>query len=301
MGLFHPRNALYLSVLAGISTIAIKTGAFLISGSVGLLSDAAESVINLVAATLAICAMRFSEKPADKSHTYGHDKIAYFSSGFEGALILIASLGIACLAFHRFIFPKPIETLNLAMALSLAGALINGAVGFVLLRLGRKTKSIVLEADGKHLVTDVITTAGVLAGLTLQQWTGQAWLDPAIALLVAVNILYLGLELIWKSFKGLMDHALPEKEVGEIRDTIARLIGPDMAFHALRSRHSGAKKFVDFHLLIPGSWLVLEAHSLMEKLEGSIRELDSDIEVQIHAEPIEDPKSWQDQALLKIE
>jgi len=232
MSLFTPRNVLYLSIFAGISTLLLKTYAFWITSSVSLLSDAAESVINLIAATTAFIAIRLSERPADETHTYGHEKIEYFSSGFEGALILFASLSIGVMGIHRLIFPQPLQTIETGILISFVASIINAAVGMILLLVGKKHQSIVLEADGKHLMTDVFTTAGVLIGLILAKVSGLDWLDPVLAIGVAMLLLYTSLELVWKSFKGLMDHALPEKELIIIRAIISLHLDSGMTFHA---------------------------------------------------------------------
>jgi len=301
MSLFTPRNVLYLSILAGLSTLVLKSYAYWITDSVSLLSDAAESVINLIAAIIAFIAIRLSERPADDTHTYGHEKIEYFSSGFEGALILFASLSIGGMGIHRLIFPQPLQTIETGILISFVASMINAAVGITLLIVGKKHQSIVLEADGKHLMTDVLTTAGVLVGLILAKVSGLDWLDPVLAIGVAIILLYTSLELVWKSFKGLMDHALPEKELAVIREIITLNLEPEMTFHALRSRQAGAKKFVDFHLLLPGIINIKDAHQRMEKIEHGIKCQIKDCEVQIHAEPIEDPTSWEDNALIRFE
>lgn len=298
MSLFLPRNVLYLSILAGISTIALKTSAYFFTGSVSLLSDAAESIINLIAASIAFVAVRLSAKPADETHAYGHEKIEFFSSGFEGALILSASFTIAGIGFERLIYPHEPHSLDIGMVLSLAGALVNGIVALILLKVGKDHNSIVLEADGKHLLTDVWTTVGVLFGLMLARLTGFYWLDPVLAILVAILILYTGSKLIWKSFKGLMDHALPPEDLFHIRNIIQENLSTEMKYHALRSRQAGGKKFIDFHLLLPGNMSISEAHTIMEKLEDSIKSKIKDIQIQIHAEPIDDPRSYGDHPLV---
>lgn len=294
MNLFNPRNVLYLSIIAGLSTLALKSAAYWITDSVSLLSDAAESVINLIAAIIAFMAVRLSERPADDTHTYGHEKIEYFSSGFEGALILFASISIGSMGIHRLIYPQPLQTLETGILISLGASIINAAVAIILLIVGKKHQSIVLEADGQHLLTDVYTTCGVLIGLLLAKASGLEWIDPILAMGVSLIILNTSLQLIWRSFKGLMDHSLPEKELSIIREIILRNLGPEMTFHALRSRQAGSKKFVDFHLLLPGILSIKVGHQLMEKIEHAIKIEIKDCQVQIHAEPIEDPVSWED-------
>ncbi|NBR06083.1 MAG: cation transporter [Planctomycetes bacterium] len=301
MSLFTPRNVLYLSILAGLSTLVLKTYAYWITDSISLLSDAAESIINLIAAIIAFIAIRLSERPADDTHTYGHEKIEYFSSGFEGALILFAALSIGLLGVHRLISPQPLQTIEIGMVISFVASMINAAVAVILLIVGKKYQSIVLEADGQHLLTDVYTTCGVLIGLFFAKVGGVEWVDPILAIGVSLIILNTSLQLIWKSFKGLMDHALPEKELALIREIIALNLEPEMTFHALRSRQAGSKKFVDFHLLLPGILSIKVGHQLMEKIEHAIKLQVKDCQVQIHAEPIEDPTSWEDNALTHFE
>jgi cation diffusion facilitator family transporter len=290
-----------LSVLAGVLTLGLKATAYGLTGSVGLLSDAAESVVNLVAALAALAALAYAARPVDRDHTYGHQKIEFFSSGLEGGLILVAAVGIGWTAIARLLDPRPLETLGLGLAISTLAALINGGTALVLLRAGRKHRSIVLEADGKHLLTDVWTSAGVLAGLLLVWLTGWNWLDPVLALLVALNILWTAWGLVKRSFDGLMDHALPEQEMAALRGAIEARLGPDMAFHALRTRQAGARRFIDFHLLVPGDQTVRRAHAVGEEVEAAVRALFDGAEVTIHIEPIEEKGSWEDSALLSLE
>lgn len=297
MSLLSPGNVLYLSILAGVFTIVLKTTAFWLTDSVSLLSDAAESVVNLTAAIIAFIAIRLSARPADQSHTYGHEKIEFFSSGFEGALILIAAISMGAIGIQRLFIPHELHTLDKGMLLSLAGTLINGVVAVILLQTGKKHNSIILEADGKHLLTDVWTTMGVLFGLFLVKVTGFYMLDALLAIAVALLILNTGAGLVWRSFKGLMDHALPEQELESIRAIIRANIQEKTQFHALRSRQAGGRKFIDFHLLLPGSMSLKEAHTIMEKIEEDLRVNIRDIEVQIHAEPLEDPRSYTDYSL----
>src|SRR6516162_5600362 len=228
-----PRYPLVLSIVAAVLTVGLKSAAYWLTGSVGLLSDALESVVNLMAAVTAYLSLRYAAKPVDASHTYGHEKIEFFSSGLEGVLILVAALAIAWYAARRLLWPEPLEPLGAGLAISLLASLINGAVAWVLLRAGRRHGSIVLEADGRHLLTDVWTSAGVLAGLGLVWATGVQWLDPVIALAVAANILWTGVDLVRRSFNGLMDHALPAAEQARARAAIEAHLGPHMAYHAL--------------------------------------------------------------------
>jgi cation diffusion facilitator family transporter len=296
-----PRYPLVLSIVAAVLTVALKSVAYLLTGSVGLLSDALESVVNLMAATTAYFSLRYAARPVDSSHTYGHEKIEYFSSGLEGALIFVAAIGIGWYAVDRLLHPQPLQPLGMGLAISTLAALINGAVALVLLRTGKKYGSILLEADGKHLLTDVWTSAGVLAGLGLVVWTGHEILDPIIALLVSANILWTAIDLMRRSFDGLMDHALPDEEQEQVRSAIRRHLGPDMDYHAMRTRQAGTRRFTDFHLLVPGDFSVKQAHALAERIEADIIAALPGIEVAIHIEPIEERQAWEDSALLALE
>lgn len=295
------RIPLLLSIAAAVATVGLKSAAYWVTGSVGLLSDALESLINLAAALMAYLSLRYAAKPVDASHTYGHEKIEYFSSGLEGGLILMAAGGIAWAAIQRLLHPQPPVELGLGLAISCVAAAINGAVAFVLLRAGKKYGSIVLEADGKHLLTDVWTSVAVLAGLSVVAVTDYQVLDPIIALLVAVNILWTAFDLMRRSFNGLMDHSLPVEEQTVLRETIRRQLGENMDFHALRTRQAGTRRFVDFHLLVPGRFSVREAHVLTGRIEDALRAAVPGLEVTVHVEPIEDRKSWEDSDLLSVE
>jgi cation diffusion facilitator family transporter len=295
------RKLALLSVLAAVLTIGLKTTAWLLTGSVGLLSDALESGINLLAAVTAYLSLHYSSRPADATHTYGHEKIEFFSSGLEGLLIVLAGGVIAWVAIERLISPAPLTDLGLGTAIALAASVINLAVGVTLVRVGRRHESIVLEADGKHLLTDVWTSVAVVVGLVVVWTTGVLTLDPIIALLVSANIMFTGLRLIRRSIDGLMDHALPAAEMDQLREVIRRHTPPGTAFHALRTRRAGARKFADFHLLVPGAMSVRQAHDLALKIEEALYAALPRIEVTIHIEPIEDRASWEDHALRGIE
>jgi cation diffusion facilitator family transporter len=290
-----------LSVAAAVLTLFLKTAAYLLTGSVGLLSDAAESVVNLVAALIAFVSLRYAARPPDRHHTYGHEKIEFFSSGVEGGLIVMAAVAIAWTAVDRLRHPQPPEALDLGLLLSFLAALINGGVALVLLRAAIAHRSIVLEADARHLLTDVWTSAGVLAALGLVWLTGWNVLDPIVALLVAVNILWTAWGLLRRSFNGLMDHALPEEEQHAVRSAIQGRLGSEMTFHALRTRQAGTRRFVEFHLLVPGEFSVRKAHDLTEEVEQAVRAVLPGVEVTVHIEPIEAAASWSDSELLKIE
>lgn len=290
-----------LSILAAVLTLALKSAAYLLTSSVGLLSDAVESLVNVAASVTAYLSLHYAARPVDESHTYGHEKIEFFSSGLEGVLIVVAAIATAWYAVQRLFAPQPLQPLGPGLAISLLASVLNGLVAVVLLRAGRRYGSIVLEADGRHLLTDVWTSVAVLVGLSLVWLTGKHMLDPLIALIVAVNILWTGFNLIRRSFDGLMDHALPAEEQDAVRAAIERQLGPNMDYHALRTRQAGRRRFVDFHLLVPGQLTVQEAHTLTAAVEDSVRGVLPEMEVSVHIEPIEDMSAWQDSALVRLE
>jgi cation diffusion facilitator family transporter len=290
-----------LSILAALSTLGLKYAAYRLTGSVGLLSDAAESIVNLLAAVAAYFSYWYAAQPVDKTHTYGHEKIEFFSSGLEGVLILVAAAAIAVSAAERLLAPQPLASLDVGMTLSGLASLINLGVAQWLLRRGRATRSIVMEADGHHLMTDVWTSVAVLIGVGIVWLTDLPILDPLIALVVSAYIVRTGWGLVRRSFDGLMDHALPAAEQDAVRAAIAANIEPGMDFHALRTRQAGARRFTDFHLLVPGRWSVSRSHQLAERVEGAIKAAIPGIEVTIHVEPIEDRTAWEDSDLLSVE
>lgn len=297
----HPRYPVVLSITAALLTLGMKSLAYWLTGSVGLLSDAVESLVNLVAAVTALFCLWFASRPVDPSHTYGHEKIEYFSSGLEGMLIFVAAASIAWYSIIRLIEPQPLEELGPGLAVSVLASLVNFGVARLLLSVGRRVNSIVLEADGQHLMTDVWTSIGVVVGLTLVALTDWYVLDPIIALAVAANILWTAYDLIRRSFDGLMDHSLPQTEQNLVRASIERVLEPGVTFHALRTRQAGARRFVDFHLLVPGAWSVQRAHDLTGKVEQAVCEALPGIEITVHIEPIEERASWEDSALLPLE
>lgn len=288
----------WLSIAAALATIALKTGAWWVTGSVGLLSDAAESVVNLIAAVVALYVLRLAARPADKNHHYGHTKAEYFSSGVEGIMIFIAAAAILVFGVRRLMDPQPIEQVGLGLAISVVAALINGAVAFVLMRAGHKYKSITLRADAKHLYTDLITTAGVLVGVLLVGLTGWLWLDPVIAILVGLNILWTGWRLVMESSSGLMDESLPKETNRRLKKILADHTSDQIAFHAFRTRVSGARGFMEFHMLVPGWWTVQQGHDEMENLIDLIKVECPELVVLGHLEPIEDPRSYEDEYLI---
>ena len=290
----------WLSITAAVLTISLKGAAYFYTGSVGLLSDALESLINLVAAIVALLMIRIAAAPPDEEHSFGHDKAEYFASGIEGALIFIAALSIAYAASSRLLSPQPLERLGFGLIISGVATVINLIVGIILIRVGRRHHSIVLEADGRHLMTDVWTSVGVLVGVLAVDFTGWLTLDPLIALVVAANITWTGFSLVRRSALGLMDSAVePEiqQKVVEILDRYVAESGID--YHALRTRQAGARKFVYVHILVPDEWTVQRGHALCEEIEDEILKTVPHSAVFTHLEPLEDPSSWDDVELFR--
>jgi cation diffusion facilitator family transporter len=293
----HLTRYAWLSIAAAIATIGLKGAAYAFTGSVGLLSDALESVVNLAGAVLALSMLTLAAAPPDEEHAYGHSKAEYFSSGVEGALILLAAVSIVAAALPRFFAPQPLESLGLGLAVSVAATVINLAVAWVLLAAGRRYGSITLEADAQHLLTDVWTSVGVLAAVGLVAYTGWAILDPIIAVLVALNIMVTGYRILRKSALGLMDTALPAAELESIRTAIQQQLPDGAEYHALRSRQSGARRFVSMHILVPGDWSVSRGHKLLEKVEAAVRATGDNVTVFTHLESLSDKASYEDQSL----
>lgn len=286
-----------LSIAAAVATITLKASAWLITGSVGFLSDAAESVVNLAAAIVALIAIRVATRPPDDDHAYGHEKAEYFSAGTEGALVLVAAIGIAWVAGARLLDPQPVSDVGIGVAVSAAAAALNLGVATILTRVGREQRSIALEADGRHLITDVWTSAGVIAGVIAVGLTGWERLDPIIALLVAANIVRTGFQLLRRSTGGLMDHALGPAEQAEIRAVLASHREDGVEFHALRTRQAGRRAFISMHLLVPGAWTVQQGHDLAERVEHDVTERLPYATVFTHVEPKEDAASFDDISL----
>lgn len=287
----------WLSIGAALLTIALKAAAYFITGSVGVLSDAAESLVNLAGGVMALAMLKIAERPADEDHAYGHTKAEYFSSGLEGGLILVAAAGIGVAAVLRLITPKPLEAVGLGLAVTAVAAVINLVVALLLLRAGRRHNSITLEANAHHLLTDVWTSIGVIAGVGLVALTGWLWLDPVVALLVAANIVWTGMGIVRRSVGGLMDVALSNEDMTAVRKVLQHHKQNGIQFHALRSRQSGARKFVSVHVLVPGDWTVHRGHELLDKIEAEIRVVLPDAAVFTHLESLDDPASWDDQSL----
>lgn len=288
------RGFAVLSIAAAIANIALKGGAYLLTGSVGLLSDALESLVNLLAAVVALLVLSVADRPADEEHAYGHGKAEYFASGFEGALILIAAVSIAVAAAVRLLSPRPIAQAGVGLAVTGLATLINVLVARLLFRAGRRYESITLEADAQHLMSDVWTSAAVILGVAVAALTHLERLDAVVAVAVAVHILRTGISLLRRSLEGLLDTALPAALLNRITDILEGHRAQGISFHALRSRQAGARRFVSFHILVPGEWSVQRGHDLLEQIEEEIRAAVPNITVFTHLEPIEDPLSFED-------
>ena len=284
----------WLSVATSIVTITLKFAAYYLTGSVGLLSDAVEAVVNIAAALIALIVLAYSAAAPDREHNFGHEKAQYFSSGIEGALIFVAAGAIIWTAVPRLMHPQPLEQVGLGLGLSVLASIANAWCAWMMLGAARAHRSITLEADAKHLLTDVWTTAGVVAAVLVVQWTGWLRLDPIIAIVVALQIIWTGWTLMGRSFQGLMDRAIPDEDRAVIVEILEKLKDQGCDYHALRTRVAGAKSFVDVHILVPGKLTVQKGHDLVEKLENEIQSRLPHVEVLTHLEPLEDPKSWDD-------
>ena len=289
-----PTYYILFSVATSVVTMALKAGAYLLTGSVGLLSDALESGVNLAAALVALATLSYAHSGEDEDHNFGHEKAEYFSSGIEGALIFVAAAAIIWSAIPRLLEPRPLEQVGVGLALSVAAAAANLLCGWFLLKGAREHRSITLEADAHHLLTDVWTTVGVIAGVAVVHFTGWLLLDPLIAIAVALQILWTGWSLIRRSFDGLMDRAIPEEERARIVAVLEQVKARGGDYHRLRTRVSGKKSFVDVHILLPGTMSVHEGHDLAHRLEAQIEEAVPHVEVLTHLESLEDPRSWDD-------
>jgi cation diffusion facilitator family transporter len=290
-----------LSIAAALVTLALKWTAYFVTGSVGLLSDAAESFVNLFTAVIAFLALWYAAKPVDTEHTYGHEKIEYFSAGLEGVVVLAAAVGLGWYAFGRLLTPTPLEAPEWGICIALVASLINWGVAQILLREGKARDSLTLQADGQHLMTDVWTSIAVVIGLVLVWLTQLLRLDPLVGLLASAKVAWTGLDLIRVSFNGLMDHALPVAEQAAVRSAVESRLRPGMDYHALRTRQAGPRRFVDFHLLVPGNLTVRRAHEITAEVEEAVRAALPGVEITVHIEPIEDQAAWEDSALLPLE
>ena len=292
---------LWLSVAAALTTIALKMLAWQLTDSVGFLSDALESVVNLVAALVAVTMLHWASAPPDEQHLFGHEKAEYFSAGVEGSLILLAAASIAWTAVARLLHPVKLDELGVGVALSAAASVVNLAVGVVLIRAGKQSRSITVEADGRHLLTDVSTSVGVIAGVLAVGATGWLRIDPVVALLVAANIVITGISLLRRAGAGLMDHALPAGERAAVERVLETYRGDDVSFHAVRTRQAGRRSFVSLHLLVPGAWTVTDAHALADRLEREIQAAVPGSAVITHLEPSGDSLSLADADLERVE
>jgi cation diffusion facilitator family transporter len=283
------RKMALLSIAASIVTLLLKFGAYFLTGSVSLLSDAAESLVNLTAGLVAFGALTLADKPADDDHAYGHGKAEYFSSGVEGALILVAAVAIIATAVERFLSPVPLQELGPGLLVSIVASGVNFAVARIMLKAAARHDSITLEADARHLLTDVWTSVGVVAGLAVVMFAPPAWqvLDPVMAVLVALNIVSTGIGLLRRSWDGLMDKSLPEAELRDLESAIRAQLPPDASYHGIKTRKSGARRFVEFHLTLPGSTSVDASHGLCDRIENAIGASLPRVHITIHVEPVE--------------
>jgi cation diffusion facilitator family transporter len=287
----------WLSIAAALTTIVLKSAAYWLTGSVGLLSDAAESIVNLIGASVALIMLTIAARPTDASHAYGHSKAEYFSSGIEGILIVIAAFAITGAALERLINPRPLEQIGLGTVVAIIASAINFGVAQVLLKAGHQYNSITLEADAKHLMTDVWTSVGVLGAVVAVGLTGWLWLDPVIAIAVAINILWSAYGLLRRSTQGLMDAALPVAEQATVHRILAAYKTRGLDFHAVRTRQAASRRFISIHVLVPGDWSVQRGHELLEQLENEICGELPNATLETHLEPLEDPVSFTDRGL----
>jgi len=291
----------WLSIAAAVLTLGLKSGAYLLTGSVGLFSDALESIVNLAGALMALTMLTIAARPADEDHAYGHNKAEYFSSGVEGTLILIAAVSIGVTAFQRLLAPQPLEQIGLGLGVSVIASIVNLSVALVLKKAGNLYHSVTLEASAQHLMTDVWTSVGVLVGVGAVALTGWEILDPIVAFLVAGNITWSGIRIVRKSVLGLMDTALPAEEQSTIQRVLEEHSQDGVQFHALRTRQAGSRGFVSFHVLVPGEWTVQQGHNLLEHIESDLRSALPKVTVFTHLESIDDPASWDDTSLDRAE
>jgi len=287
----------WISIGASILTIILKTIAYFLTDSVGLLSDAIESLVNLAGGIMALTMLKIAARPADTEHAYGHNKAEYFSSGVEGTLILVAAASIGYAAYGRLLDPKPLAQVGEGLLVSGAASVINLLTALLLVRVGRKRNSITLEANGHHLMTDVWTSVGVIGAVGAVAATGWTRLDPIVAFIVAANIVWTGGKIVRRSVAGLMDASLPAADIESVTRVFARHEADGIQFHALRTRQAGMRKFVSVDVLVPGAWTVQQGHDLVEKIEAEIRAVVSESSVFTHLEPLEDPLSWADEKL----
>ncbi len=291
------RRFAVLSILAALATMGLKGAAYMMTGSVGLLSDALESLVNLAGAMMAFGMLTVAARPEDDEHPHGHGKAEYFSSGVEGTLILLAAISIGWAAIMRLLHPRPLEQVTVGLVVAVAASLVNLGVALVLMRTGKREQSITLEANAHHLLTDVWTSVGVVVGVAATAMTGWQPLDSIVALLVALNIVWTGTSIVRDSVHGLMDRAVAPAEQEALLSVLDRYRPEGADFHALRTRQAGSRRFVSVHVLVPGNWSVRDGHRLLERIESDIRKTIPNVSVLTHLESIEDPASWADVGL----
>ena len=287
----------WISIAAALVTMGLKTAAYLETGSVGLLSDAIESLVNLFGGLMALTMLTVAARPPDEDHAYGHGKAEYFSSGVEGTLISIAAVSIGVTAVLRLLAPRPLEAIGLGLAISVVASLVNLGVALLLLRAARQHDSITLEANAYHLLTDVWTSVGGVVGVGAVALTHWEWLDPVVALVVAANIIWTGVRIVRRSVAGLMDKAIAPDDVAAVQKVLDVFRRDGVQFHALITRQAGAQKFVSVHVLVPGDWTVRRGHQLLEQIEADIRHTVPGALMFTHLEPLDDPASWADEKL----
>ncbi|MCB9358004.1 MAG: cation transporter [Calditrichaeota bacterium] len=284
----------WLSIAAAIATIGLKAAAYHLTGSVSLLSDALESLVNLAGALLALAVLTVAARPPDDDHAYGHGKAEYFSSGAEGVMILLAAASIAYAAIQRLLAPRPLEQVGIGLVVTGVAALINLLAALAIRGAARKHDSVTLDANAKHLMTDVWTSAGVIAAVALVRPTGWLWLDPVVALVVAANIIREGVHIVGGSISGLMDTAISPEEHQKVEAVLDGFVSDQIKYHALRTRRAGRRRFVSVHILVPGGWTVHDGHELLENIEANIRAAIPNVTVLTHLESLDDPASWED-------
>ncbi len=290
----------WFSIAAAVLTIILKAGAYYLTGSVGLFSDALESLVNLAAAVLALSLLKIAEKPPDEDHVYGHSKAEYFASVIEGILIIIAAGGIIYTSVDRIVHPHPLEQLALGLVISSIAAAVNLATALILLRIAKSYRSITLESDAHHLLTDVWTSIGVLVGLGLVSFTHIEVLDPIVGILIGVNIIVTGIKIIYKSIMGFMDTAIQPEDRKHIIHILEKYCKGGIEYHGLRTRQSAARSFMSVHILVPGAWTVVKGHTLLEEIERDIRQAVPAITIVTHLEPVEDPAAFEDISIDRV-
>jgi cation diffusion facilitator family transporter len=287
----------WLSIAAALFTMGLKVVAWHVTGSVGLLSDALESIVNLVGGIMALTMLTVAARPPDEDHVYGHNKAEYFSSVVEGSLIIVAAGSIAYAAVKRLLDPQPIESVGVGLGISVAASIVNLVVALVILRASKRHESITLKANAHHLLTDVWTSVGVLVGVGLAVATGWLRLDPIVACLVALNIVWTGYRILRDSVSGLMDAALPAAEQDALKAVLDRYVAEGVQYHALRTRQAGPRRFCSVHVLVPGEWTVQRGHALLERIEEDLRGAVPNMSAFTHLESLDDPASWDDMGI----